>query len=308
MNDTAHAINTTDAHALVEAGMAHFHAKRYDEAKAAFERALMLEPKCAEAWNGIGRVNYHVGTPEASLAAYERAIAIDPHFDHAYYGIGILLSAKLGKYEEAIVAFQRGLAANPNETYLANAIHSTHARMGHFDEAIAGLKQSLARDPADAFALGWLGMLVLRQGKYIEALDLYERELAVEESHSPHRVIGMIHSYLGDQDSAITHLERAVALEPQDYEARAALAQAYRAVGRTAEAADQDALADEMAVQDEEYGQACVQALRGNVDAAVALLKIALSKNLVQPGWVRIDPEFAFIADDPRFEALMEQV
>jgi len=25
----------------------------------------------------------------------------------------------------------------------------------------------------------------------------------------------------------------------------------------------------------------------------------------VQPGWVRIDPEFAFINDDPRFKALI---
>ncbi len=121
---------TADAAAQVELGMAHLHANRYDDATAAFEHALALDPKCAEAWNGIGRVNYNIGTPEAAIAAYERAIAIDPHCDHAYYGIGILLSAKLGKYEEAIAAFQRGVAANPNESYLVNAIGSTYARMG----------------------------------------------------------------------------------------------------------------------------------------------------------------------------------
>ncbi len=93
-------------------------------------------------------------------------------------------------------------------------------------------------------------MLTLRQGKYAEALDLCQRENAVEEAHSPHRIIGMIHDHLGDRDLAITHLERAIALEPKDYEARAALARVYRAVGRDAEADEQDALADEMAGQD----------------------------------------------------------
>ena len=285
--------------------MTHFHAGRYGEAKAAFEHALTLDPNCAPAWNSIGRVNYHIGTPEAAIAAYERAIAIDPHFDHAYYGVGILLSAKLGKYEEAIAAFRHGLDANPNETYLANAIHSTYARMGRFDEAIAGLEQSLANNPADTFALDWLSLIYLHQKRYDEAIAMYQREISVEEMHSPHRILGMVHNYLGHRDLAITHLERAIALEPQDYEARAALAVAYRAVGRNADAAEQDALADAMAEQDEEYGHACVQALRGNVSEALRLLEIALPKKLVMPGWARIDPEFAFIHDDPRFKALV---
>lgn len=289
----------------VEAGMTHFHAGQYEQARAAFDYALALDPNCAPAWNAIGRVNYHIGTPEKAIAAYERAIAIDPHFDHAYYGIGILLSAKLGKYDEAITAFQRGLAANPNESYLANAIHSTHARMGRFKEAIAGFEQSLARNSADTFALDWLSIITLHQKRYEDVIDLCQRSISIEEAHSPHRIAGMVCDHLGNRDLAMAHLERAIALESQDYEARAALANVYRAAGRHAEADTQDALADEMAVQDEEYGQACVQALRGNVDAAIALLKVALPKGLVMPGWARIDPEFAFIRDDSRFKALV---
>ena len=177
--------------------------------------------------------------------------------------------------------------------------------MGRFDEAVAVLQQSLAQNPCDTFALSWLSLLTLRQGRYDEALALCQRENEAQEAHSPHRIMGMIHNHLGNTDSAITHLERAIALEPEDYEARALLARVYRAVGRNAEADPHDALADEMAWQDhQEYGKACVQALRGNVDEAVALLQVALAKKLVQLGWVRIDPEFAFISDDPRFKAL----
>ena len=96
MEDKTTKTANTDAASQVELGMTHLHANRYDDAMTAFEHALTLDPKCAEAWNGIGRVNYNIGTPEAAITAYERAIAIDRHCDHAYYGIGILLSAKLG--------------------------------------------------------------------------------------------------------------------------------------------------------------------------------------------------------------------
>jgi tetratricopeptide (TPR) repeat protein len=177
--------------------------------------------------------------------------------------------------------------------------------MGRFEEAIAGFEQSLARNPSDRFALDWMGIIYLYQKRYDDVIAMYQREISIEEAHSPHRISGLIYEHLGNQDLAMTHLERAIALEPQDYEARAALAHVYHAAGRHSEANELDALADEMALQDEEYGLACVKALRGNVDEAIALLEIALQKGLVRPGWARIDPEFAFIRDDQRFAALV---
>ena len=61
-----------------------------------------------------------------------------------------------------------------------------------------------------------------------------------------------------------------------------------------------------MAGRDDEYGQACFEAVSGNLEQALTLLEVALTKGQVQPGWARIDPEFAFMNDDPRFKALIE--
>ena len=195
--------------------MTYFHADRFDDALSAFECTLVLAPNCALAWNGIGRVNYKIGTSDVALATYECAINIDidPHYEDAYYGIGILLSAKLGKYEDTIVVFQYGLAANLGESFLENCIGSTYARMGRFDKAIATLEQSLARNSADTFALSWLSLLYLQQKRFEEAIGLCQREIALEPAHSAH----YLHSRL---DQAILQLQQAVALEPKDYEAR----------------------------------------------------------------------------------------
>ena len=53
-------------------------------------------------------------------------------------------------------------------------------------------------------------------------------------------------------------------------------------------------------MQDDEYGQVCFEAVSGNTDKALVLLEVALAKGQVQPGWLRIDPEFAFANHSPR--------
>ena len=294
------------AGAQVEQGMMHFDADRFDMAMAMFEAALALDPNCAEAWNGIGRVRYHTGPLDAAIAAYECAISLNPHYIAAYYGAGILLSSKLGEYDKAIAVFQRGLANNPGDGWMTDSIGSTYARMGRLDEATAVLQRSLALNPTDTFALGWLGMIYLRQGRFDESIALYQREIEAEPTFNAHRVLGYALHLVGQNDEAITHLERAIALEPKDYEARAGLARAYRADGQrqNADAHEQQARAE--AYADNEYGQACFESVIGNTDAAVALLKVGLDKQQAQPGWASIDPEFVFIGDDPRYKALMD--
>ena len=119
-------------------------------------------------------------------------------------------------------------------------------------------------------------------------------------------MLGYVYDHLGRHKEALVELEQSVALNPEDYEARGALAKVYRTVGRHQDADDQYALASEMANRDNEYGQACFEAVSGNVEQALALLKVGLAESQLQPGWARIDPEFAFIKDDPRFRALID--
>jgi superkiller protein 3 len=295
----------TDSALHINLGMAYFHAERLDEAMAAFQQAIALNPDAAAAYNGIGRVRYHTGPPEEAIAAYERAITLDPHYVDPFYGLGILYSAQLGDYDSAMAAFQRGLAHNPDDALLYASVGGTYARMGRFDEAIAALQQVSALYPEDAHPYGWLSIIYLHLKRYDDAVTACQREIELKDAHSPHRLLGYIYDWMGRYDKAITHLEAAVALEPQDYEARGALAKVYRTVGRRRDADEQYDIAREMAAQDDEYGQSCLAAVSGNIEEALALLEVALAKGQLQPGWARIDPEFAFINDDPRFKALI---
>lgn len=298
--------NSTDATRYVELGMAHFDAGQFAEATAAFHQALTLAPDTPAAYNGLGRVAYHTGPPAAAITAYEQAIALDPHYIAPIYGLGILYAAQLGDYEQAVATFQRGLQHNRANAFLIANLGSTYARIGRIDEALATLQQASTLDPASAFVEGWLSILYLHRKRYADAVAACRREIALADAHSPHRLLGLIYDHQGQTKEAIAELEKAIALDATDYEAQAALAKLYRQVGRHQEAAEKLALANDLALADHaEYGQACVAVVSGERERALTLLAVALEKRLIQPGWVRIDPEFAFIQDDPLFQALI---
>lgn len=297
--------NESNPELQVALGIAYFHAGRLDEARAAFQRALALDESMAAAHNGIGRVCYHTGTPQAAVAAYARAIALDPHYIDPVYGLGILYSAQLGDYANAVAAFERGLAHNPGNAFLTASLGSTYARMGRFDEALALLHEAEGLDPSLAFTQSWLSIVLLHLRRYDEAILTCRRELELEDTHSPHRVLGYVYTALGDYAEAIAQLERAIALAPEDYEARGALSHVYRVTNQPQAAAEQYAVARELALRDDEGCQACFAAVAGDVDGALALLEVALAKGQLQRGWARIDPEFACMTDHPRFQALV---
>ena len=53
------------------------------------------------------------------------------------------------------------------------------------------------------------------------------------------------------------------------------------------------------------YNRACLESFDGNVDEALALLKVAMEKKQTLLAWARRDPDFDFICEDVRFKALV---
>src|SRR5205085_305442 len=67
--------------------------RRMDEALAAFDRAVALDPANAEAHANRGVALSDLGRPVEAVTAYEAALAIRPDFLEALNGLGIALEA-----------------------------------------------------------------------------------------------------------------------------------------------------------------------------------------------------------------------
>jgi tetratricopeptide (TPR) repeat protein len=300
----AAARNPDDLQLQIALGEAHFRLSHYDEALAAFERAIGHESTAAEAYSWMGRVYYHTGPLTKAFDAYRRAAKLDQKCTEAYFGLGLLYLWKVGNNEAAVEVLQEALRHNPGDALLTTALGSAYAFSGQFDDAIAALKRGIRLQPENEFAYSWLADIYFHLGRYDDTIASCVRGSEIEDTHDAHRLMGYVFEWRGLHDEAIAQFETAISLAPEDYEARAALAGVYRAANRPREAERQYAIAHKLAMEDDEYGQACFEAVSGNRNRALDLLEVALHNQPSKRNWARLDPEFASIKDDERFQVL----
>lgn len=93
--------------------------ERSEEALAASERALALDPEAASAWASKGGALGQLGRDAEALDAYDRAVALGIERAAPWYPVTIGLTrcrflARLGRCAEALQACDQVLAIQPN--------------------------------------------------------------------------------------------------------------------------------------------------------------------------------------------------
>ena len=83
-----------DAAQLTQEGWQLWQARRLDEAAARFNRAVKLDPKKAEAWNGLGWVCFNSGKWPEAEKAFQNTLALDANHPAALNGLGQLYLAQ----------------------------------------------------------------------------------------------------------------------------------------------------------------------------------------------------------------------
>ena len=101
--------------------------KQWKEAKEHFERATVLYPKYAAAYNNLGVTYWNMGEQEKAADSFRAALALDEHISDANLNMGhMLYDAK--KYKEAEPFLLRALSAD-----LSHDVHFSagyHSRAG----------------------------------------------------------------------------------------------------------------------------------------------------------------------------------
>lgn len=87
-------------------------AGKLDPARREYRTALALNPKCVEAYLGLGYLSFIQGQWDLAFAHYVRALGVDPSCAEAYYGIGRVL-VETERTEESIPQFQKALELDP---------------------------------------------------------------------------------------------------------------------------------------------------------------------------------------------------
>src|SRR5919202_5670443 len=219
---------------LYKLGLNRAKSGQHEEAIAAFEEALKINPKYHLAWNGKGIALNNLGRNTEAIAAFEEALKINPTYDWALNGKGIALN-NLGRNTEASEVFDRALEIKP-KFHLAwngkgialNPVDCNTEALAAFDralkikpkfhlawnvkgialnhlkryrEAIAAFDTAL-EITGDQYWMAWenRGWAFFNSGRYIEAIQNWDKGLQKYQpsNHDYHLACGKLHQRKGD--------------------------------------------------------------------------------------------------------------
>jgi len=121
--------------------------KDYDKALSEGEIALALEPNSALSYMFLGQGLFFSSRYDEAIAAFEKAIRLSPFPPPAVLrGLGYALR-DVGRYEEAVAVFKKLLQKWPDHIMGQVGLAATYSMMGRDAEARAQAKEILRIDP-----------------------------------------------------------------------------------------------------------------------------------------------------------------
>jgi TolB-like protein/Flp pilus assembly protein TadD len=285
-------VDVVEAIAFIQRRLGH-----WDEAIAGLHRVIELDPRNINAYNVLAVTYIALRRFPEALAMVDRMLALEPaNTDalglkaHVFWATGDLqavepLLANLiteplcpggrSPVRGVQALFQRRYAAAIEMFSNAVSAETKRAEPNEDDKILLGLSQQRAGDVAAARAT------------YEKAAQDIQRELEKVAPGSKteawlHSGLGLAYAGLGDAASAIAEGQKAMAMDPSSK--------------------------DSMDGPAQEAGMAQIYALLGNADHAIPILKRLLQMPYawaITPAWLRLDPVWDPIRNDPRFQKLV---
>lgn len=245
--------------ALAHAGIAHtcglfhyFHepqAKWIQKGLGACERALKIDPQVAEGLAARALILYAQGKYEEAINCARRAIDRKADCEGAYYALG-RACFQADRLDEAAEAADRAIKASGDDYNVHIPYMNALERLGQH-EAAARIRQE------------WIGKL--------------ERQLeSVPEDVRARILLAGAYAHIGNAESSVQELKRAVALRPDDPNVL--------------------------------YNAACTFAILLKKAEALEHLRKAWEAGYVNLQWAARDPDLACLHDDPEFRRLIGSV
>lgn len=201
-----------------------------EEAETSLQAALALRPESVEARYALGGVYFSQGAYEEAAREWQRVAETAPDEPIVYTSLAHAYE-KLQRLDEAIAAYQKALALRADaDTHVYLGL--IYQQQGNYEAAIAEYRQAVALDPQNALAYSALGEVYDQQGKLDEAATAFKQALALAESAALHAQLAGVYRRQGDLAAATAEYERAVALDPQDWQSRLQLGRLYSEMGQ----------------------------------------------------------------------------
>jgi TolB-like protein/Tfp pilus assembly protein PilF len=181
-----------------------------------FQRAIALDADYATAHYWYSLFLNQVGRVDEALAAAERAVALEPLSPVGTYAVG-LAHYCARRFDRAREYAQRVLEVDPTYPLGLRLLGSSLAAEGRYQDAIPLYEQLVESAPANSLYAAWLAHVYGRAGREAEARQILRRfaEQAAAGEYVAAANLAIGHLGVGDTDAALDSLEHALAERSQ---------------------------------------------------------------------------------------------
>ncbi|MDP9479075.1 MAG: tetratricopeptide repeat protein [Actinomycetota bacterium] len=303
-----------DADMLINAGLTLFDAADYAESLEFFEKAIEVasdEGQRSGAQTFRANALDMLGRYAEAVAAYQRVIAETPDWWEAHANLGIC-HARNGHPERAEAAFRRGLTDCPGSPEIRDEL-AAHllAQRRNLSEALTLSEEAVALGRDEIRHLITLGEARLALEDEAGAAEAYEAVLALDpENPEAHLELGILHEHGGEPERAEEHFVESLKSDPANPRALYSYASLYYTADDL-EAAEE--ILERAVAADARYSPALsalasIMARRGEYDEALDFIERAVEAGESDAEHFRSALEFAPLHADPRFRTLLSRM
>ena len=289
-----------------------------EQALAAFQEALRIDPHFAPAYASLSRVHiaravHYREQPrrmlEAARAAAKRALELEPELFEGHLALADVRRMLEWDWRGAEIAYVQAIALNPSQENAHRAYGAMLMALSRPAEAIRESEHACELDPLCLVVntnAAWVRYLA---GDYDAALERCQRTAELDPQYLPaRRMIGAVFLQAGKIGDAVKVLEAAHIEARQDPILAASLAHARAVAGDRAGAL---AVLDGIHRLDRRrylppYQLALVHTGLGNADCAFAALEQATVDADPALAYLKVDPRVAPLRSDPRYARLID--
>jgi len=216
-------------------GSVFFQRGYYDQAGAAFERALHDNPDSAEALYGLGSVYLNQQKTAEARESFERATKLHASYPdtlaNSWNNLGLLF-ARDGRTEEAIGYFDQALRLSPDHVVALENLGSAYRQLKQWDDARKAYERALAVSPNDPEANYGLGMVFAQTDHPARALEHLQRALQSRPAY-PEALnnLGILYLRTQRRDEAVAKFEECIRVAPEFDQSYLNLARVYALEG-----------------------------------------------------------------------------
>ena len=285
-----------------------------------FEKAVECDPGFALAWAGIADCNALIGSycfdhpgryfPQAKENA-QKALNIDESTAEAYSTL--ILVAVHWDWDFALAGryFEKAQRLRPYDSGVRQRYGLSLLALGRFGDAILRNREALELDPLSLSHHMSIGYALYLAGRYSEARESFVEALELDPTFAGgHFWLSAILAREGRFDEAIQEAATAASFVGDLPMFLANRARIFGMAGARKEALDLLETLEAMSarIYVPSYHIAAVFLALGQKEQALHLLEMALDERGSFMAYLRHDPEFSTLRDDPRFISILDRI